>query len=152
MQVGVEFRRVLFRSEDELLAIAAAAESSSEHPLADAIVKTAFERNVVPPSVEAFEAAPGKGVVARIDGQEILVGNPTFVAERGVDLSSGAERIAALEEAGGTVITAARNGHALGVIALGRTLKPDAARTAAALRNARVPTALVPRDNERAAR
>ena len=139
-------------NDSELLAIAAAAESSSEHPLADAVVKAAFERKVIPPTVQGFEAIPGKGVLARIDGGEVVVGSPKFLGERGIDLTGLAARVATLEEIGRTVIAVARNGSALGILALGDTLKPDAIETVAALRKARVKTVLVTGDNERAAR
>ena len=139
-------------NEDELLAIAAAAESSSEHPLAEAIVKTAFARRIVPPAVERFEAIPGKGVLARIEGEDVLVGSPRFLDERGVDFARFAERIAELEEKGRTVIAAARSGWALGIVALGDTLKPEAARTVAAFRKAGLRPVMVTGDNERAAR
>jgi heavy metal translocating P-type ATPase len=139
-------------TEAELLALAAAAESSSEHPLAAAIVKIAFARNIVPPAIESFAAVPGKGVVAQIAGREVLVGSPRFLAERGADLARLAARIAALEQEGGTVIAVARNGGALGIVALGDAVKPEAASTIAALRQAGLKTALVTGDNERAAR
>ncbi|MDE2166325.1 MAG: cation-translocating P-type ATPase [Alphaproteobacteria bacterium] len=139
-------------NDNELLAIAAAAETSSEHPLADAIVKAAFERKSVPPEVETFEAIPGKGVVAHIDGQEVLVGSPRFLEERLVDLKAVADRIACLEEKGRTVIAVARDALALGLVAIGDTLKPDAIETVAALRKAGLRTVLVTGDNERAAR
>lgn len=138
--------------DDELLALAAAAESSSEHPLADAIVNTAFERRIVPPAVASFEAVPGKGVVARIDGQEVLVGSPRFLEERGIDLSIATDRIAALEEKGRTVIAVSRDSAALGLVALGDALKPDAFEAVASLRQAGLRTILVTGDNERAAR
>lgn len=139
-------------NENELLAVAAAAESSSEHPLADAIVKAAFERNIVPPELEGFEAIPGKGVIARIDQQEVLVGSPRFLEERGVDLRGVADRITGLEGKGRTVIAVARHGGVLGLVALGDTLKPDAAETMATLCKAGLRTVLVTGDNERAAR
>jgi len=139
-------------SDSELLAIAAAAESSSEHPLADAIVKTAFARDIVPPAVERFEAVPGKGVVAHIAGRAVLVGSPRFLGERDVDLARLAARIAVLEEQGRTVIAVARCGRALGVVALGDAVKPEAARTIAALRQTGLRTVMVTGDNERAAR
>jgi heavy metal translocating P-type ATPase len=138
-------------SESELLAIAAAAEASSEHPLADAIVKLAFARNLVPPAVESFVAVPGKGVAAQIDEREVLVGNPRFLGERGVDLAPLADRIADLQGIGRTVVAVARQGRALGILALGDAVKPEAARTIAALRQAGLKTVLVTGDNERAA-
>jgi len=138
-------------SEQELLAIAGAAESSSEHPLARAIVEAAFERGATPPDVESFEALPGKGVIARIGDREILVGSPRFLADRKVDLTRLRPRLEALEEAGRTVIGVARDGQAVGVVALGDTLRPDAVQAVAALRDAGLKTILVTGDNERAA-
>ena len=139
-------------NDRELLAIAAAAESSSEHALAEAVIKAAFERNIVPADVEDFDAIPGKGVVAHIDGKEIMVGSPTFLGDRGVDLRALDARIAELEAIGRTVIAVARNGGALGILALGDTLKCDAIETVAALHKAGIRTVMVTGDNERAAR
>jgi heavy metal translocating P-type ATPase len=138
--------------EADLLAVAAAAESASEHPLAQAVVKAAFERDATPPEVESFDAVPGRGIVARVVGDEVLVGSPRFLAERGIDLTSVSPRIEALEGAGRTVIAVARKGRALGAIALGDTLRPDAAATVAALRAAGLRTIMVTGDNVRAAR
>jgi heavy metal translocating P-type ATPase len=139
-------------SEQELLAAAAAAEASSEHPLAQAVVKAAFEREAAPPPVEAFEAIPGKGVIARIAGGEVLVGSPRFIADRNIDLAHLQASIDALEAAGRTVIAVAREGRPLGVIAVGDQVRPDAAATIAALRHAGLKTILVTGDNERAAK
>src|SRR5439155_5994337 len=119
-------------SEPELLAIAAEAEASSEHPLAQAVVKAAFERGAVSPDVESFDAFPGKGVVAPIEGGEVLVGSPRFLAGRGIDLTCLHARIEALEATGRTVIAVARDGRALGVLALGDALRPDAVPAVAA--------------------
>lgn len=139
-------------TEDELLAVAAAAESSSEHALAQAVVKAAFERAVVPPDVQSFKAIPGKGVVARIAGEDVLVGSPRFLTENGVNLVRLRARIVALEEAGRTVIAVGKNDRALGLLALGDTLREDAIRAVAALRKAGVTPIVVTGDNERAAR
>src|SRR5215813_2389193 len=138
--------------EDELLFLAAAAEASSEHPLARAVVEAAFERSVTPPEVDSFEALPGKGVIARIGSREVIVGNPRFLADRAVDLGQLHAWIEALEAAGRTVIGIARGGRILGIIALGDTLRPDAVKAVAAMRNAGLKTILVTGDNERAAR
>ncbi len=138
-------------SEQELLAVAAAAEASFEHPLAQAVVEAAFACGATPPEVESFEAFPGRGVIARIGGREVLVGNPRFLADRGVDLTRLHAQVEALEAAGRTVISIARDRVALGVVALGDTLRPDAVSAVAALREAGLKTILITGDNERAA-
>jgi len=143
---------VIEGGEKELLEIAAAAESSSEHPLAQAVVDAAFERGAVPPEVRSFEAIAGKGVMAQTEKGEVLVGSPSFLASRGIDLSRLAERIDRLEAAGRTVIAVGHRGRALGAIALGDALRPDAASAVAALRRAGLRTVLLTGDNERAAR
>jgi heavy metal translocating P-type ATPase len=146
-----EIEAVRSGGEHELLALAAAAEASSEHPLAQAVVAAAFERGVTPPDVDSFEALPGKGVIARLSSREVIVGNPRFLADRGVDLGQLRSRVEALEAAGRTVIGIARDGRALGIIGLGDTLRPDAGKAVAALRNMGLKTILVTGDNERAA-
>lgn len=138
--------------ENELLALAAAAEASSEHPLAQAVVQAAFERDVTPPDVDDFEAVPGKGVMARIGDQEVVVGSPRFLIERGIDLAAFSPRVDALEAAARTVIAVGRNGRALGLVALGDTTRPEAGLTVAALRRAGVTPIMLTGDNERAAR
>ncbi|HYU67821.1 MAG TPA: cation-translocating P-type ATPase [Burkholderiales bacterium] len=139
-------------TEQELLAIAAAAEASSEHALAKAVIDAAFQRGAVPPEVRSFEAVPGKGVIARIGEGEVLVGSPAFLTSRGVDLSRVADRIGRLEETGRTVVAVALDGRALGAIAFGDTLRADAAPAVAALRKAGLNIVLLTGDNERAAR
>jgi len=139
-------------SEADLVAFAAAAEASSEHPLAQAVVKAAFERGAVPPDVTSFEAVPGKGVVACTEAGEVLVGSPAFLAGRGVDLSSAAARIQDLEGAGRTVIVVGRDRRLLGLLALDDSLRSDAAQAVAALRAEGLRTVLLTGDNERAAR
>ncbi|MBI2587050.1 MAG: cation-translocating P-type ATPase, partial [Rhodospirillales bacterium] len=139
-------------NEEELLGVAAAAEASSEHPLADAIVTAAFERDITPPGVEHFEAVPGKGVRARIATETVLAGSPRFITESGVDLAPLASRIGTLESTGRTVIAVCRNGQPLGLLALGDTVRPEASQTVAAIKRAGLKTVLVTGDNEPAAR
>jgi heavy metal translocating P-type ATPase len=138
--------------EDELLGMAAAAEASSEHPLADAIVTAAFERGITPPEVEHFEAVPGKGVRARIGAETVLAGSPRFMTESGIDLASLAGRIRALEDVGRTVISVGRGTKALGLLALGDSVRSEAAQTVATLKEAGLRLALITGDNERTAR
>lgn len=144
--------QVLHGTEPELLALAAAAEASSEHPLAQAITKAALAHQVVPPDVQAFEAVPGRGVTARTALGDVLVGSPAFLAERGISLAGAHDRIEALEQAGHTVIGVALDQVALGVIALGDALRSDASRALALLRQDGVDLVLLTGDNERAAR
>jgi Cu+-exporting ATPase len=139
-------------SEEELIAVAAAVEADSEHPLADAIVTAAFERGITPPDLEHFEAVPGKGVRARLDGETVLAGSPRFLAESGVELAPLTDRIAALESVGRTVIAVARGGQPVGLLALGDKVSSEAAQALAALKRAGVRTMLVTGDNERNAR
>ncbi|KOX50265.1 ATPase P [Streptomyces purpurogeneiscleroticus] len=139
-------------TEAALVALAAAAEASSEHPLAQAVVKAAFARGAVPPEVVAFEAIPGKGVVARIADSEVVVGSPAFLAGQGIDLAPASARILALEEAGRTVIISGRDGRLLGLLALDDRLRADAVQAVAALRREGLRTVLLTGDNERTAR
>jgi Cu+-exporting ATPase len=136
---------------DVLLAVAAATEASSEHPLAQAVLRAALERGLHLPTVEDFESFTGLGVEARIEGTQILVGRPRFLEEKGIDLSALAARIAALEEAGRTVIAVSRDGQLLGAIALGDELRPDAVEAVVAMRKAGITPILVIGDNPRAA-
>jgi heavy metal translocating P-type ATPase len=139
------------RSADELLATVAAAESSSEHPLAQAVVTAAVERGLDIPEVDDFDALAGRGVIARIDGDLVLVGRPTFLADEGVELAGFSDRVAELEAAGRTVIVASRRGELLGAIAFDDRLRPDAGEAVAAMARAGVRPALVTGDNGRAA-
>lgn len=68
------------------------------------MVEAAFARDATPPDVESFEAFPGKGVITRIGGREVLVGSPRFLAEHHIDLARLDARIDTLERAGRTVI------------------------------------------------
>ena len=122
------------------------------HPLADAIVTAAFARDITPPEVTHFEAVPGKGVRARIGTETVLAGSPRFMTESGVDLAPLARRIDALESAGRTVIAVCRDGQPLGLLALGDTVRSEAAQAVAALKDAGVRAVLVTGDNEPAAR
>jgi heavy metal translocating P-type ATPase len=138
--------------EQELLGLAAAVETASEHPLAQAIVKAAFERKITPPPAGNVTAVPGRGVSAEIEEVEVLVGSPIFLEEKNISLGPLVARINELEQAGRTVIAVARNGKALGIIGLGDRLRGDAAQTVAALKRAGIKPILLTGDNERAAR
>lgn len=139
-------------SEVELLTLAAAAESSSEHPLARAIVEDAFARGVPVQPVEDFEALPGRGVKARLGRHSLLVGSPAFLASAGAAIEMHTNRIDDLERRGLTVIGVARDRNLVGLLALGDALRPDAAEAVRRLHALGIRTTLITGDNEQAAR
>jgi len=139
-------------SEEELLALAAAVEVGSEHPLARAVVEEALQRKIELPEVREFRAVAGRGVEARLDGRRVLVGSPTFLMSQGVDLAPQGERIHDLESRGFTVIGVAVDGALLGLLALGDALRPDAALVVERLHHLGIRTSLITGDNARAAR
>jgi Cu+-exporting ATPase len=137
---------------DELLALAAAAEAPSEHPLGAAIVAAARERGPVPSSVEEFEALSGRGVRARVDGATVLVGRPSFVADHVGELGPLAGRAAELEQAGRTVVALSRDGELQGLIALGDDIRAEARTALDAMRRQGLTPVMVTGDNQRAAK
>ena len=139
-------------SEPELIALAAAVEVFSEHPLARAVVEEAFKRGIALPEVHGFEAVPGQGVTARLGEARLIAGSPTFLVTETVGLATYGERIDELEANGLTVIGVARDGVLLGLLALGDALRPDAQETVRHLHALGIRTSLVTGDNEQAAR
>jgi Cu+-exporting ATPase len=112
------------RSEEELLALAAAAEGGSEHPLGEAIVRAAEDRSAGMLTVTGFRAAPGGGVEATVGGRQVILGTEAFLARAGVDttvLAASAERQAAQ---GRTPVLMAIDGGAAGVLAIADPVKP----------------------------
>jgi heavy metal translocating P-type ATPase len=138
--------------ENEVLALAAAVEAGSEHPLARAVVEEAFNRGVALSEVQGFQALPGKGVKARLGDASLMVGSPAFLASQGVDVEAQNARIHELESQGLTVIAVARDGALLGLLALGDALRPDAADAVGRLHTLGIRTSLITGDNEEAAR
>jgi len=138
--------------EDDLLATAAAAESSSEHPLARAIVDAAVDRGVGLPEAESFESITGFGVSARVSGRDVLVGRPAFLADHGVDLGRLTARVDQLEAAGRTVVAVSADGQPLGALALGDEIRAESIEALTQMRDAGLSPVLVTGDNERAAR
>jgi len=131
--------------------MAASAERSSEHPLARAIVEAARERGLEIPAAEGFEALPGRGVRAEVEGRRLLVGNMRWLAEQGVDVAPLSERSAVLEAQGRTVIGVAVDGEPVGLIGIADTIKPDAVEALWRLRKAGLEPVLLTGDNERTA-
>ncbi|WP_253208628.1 heavy metal translocating P-type ATPase [Streptomyces sp. YPW6] len=137
--------------EDTLLALAAAAEHPSEHPLARSVVQAARERGLTIAEATDFASAPGAGVSATIVGSTVQVGSPAHLDATG--RPGVAADVRALEDQGRTAVLALRDGAPAGVLGIADRLRPDAKATLAALTEltGRTP-ALLTGDNERAAR
>jgi Cu+-exporting ATPase len=138
-------------TEVVLLAIAAAVEQGSEHPLAASVVRAAHARGVPPAEVEDVTAVPGRGVVALRDGHAVVLGTAAFLAEQGIELGALAEAHGRLEDQAKTVIAVGEGGAAIGLIAVSDTLKPDAADAVGALARDRLEVWMITGDNPRTA-
>ncbi len=136
---------------DELVRLAAGAEVGSEHPLGEAVVAAARDRGHPVAPAEAFEATPGKGVAARVDGRAVLVGTHRFLAERGVDPASLVAEKERLESEGKTALCVAVDGRAAGLLAVADTLKEHSAEAVRALGRLGVQVILLTGDNRRTA-
>jgi Cd2+/Zn2+-exporting ATPase len=125
----------LASSEESLLAIAAAVESHSEHPLAHAIASEATDRNLPQPEVSGFLSTPGKGVRADVEGSEVLIGSLRFFKDRGLDHGEEAgQAVDRLQDAGKTPILVSVAGVLAGVIAVADVLRPDVQKIIAEMR------------------
>ena len=120
-------------AEDEILALAAAAEQGSEHPLGEAIVARAKERGLALPPISEFTTVPGQGIDAMAMDGRVLLGNRALMDARGVDVEALASRARTLAAEGKTAVYLALGGRALGVIAVADVLKPAAAEVVEAL-------------------
>jgi Cu+-exporting ATPase len=119
---------------DDVLALAAAAEQGSEHPLGEAIVGEAKTRGLALPAVGEFEAVPGQGVDAMAADGRILLGNGRMMQARGIDVAAVEAPTRTLTAAAKTLVYVAFAGELQGVIAVADVLKPEARATVAALR------------------
>jgi Cu+-exporting ATPase len=135
-----------------LLAWIGAAEKDSEHPLAEAIVAGIRAEGVEITSAEAFEAIPGYGVRATVDGQRLLVGTRKLMAEEGVDVSSVIGRMTELEEGGETVMLVSTNERFAALVAVADTIKESSREAVAKLQRLGVQVTMITGDNERTAR
>jgi Cu+-exporting ATPase len=134
---------------DDLLALAAAAEQGSEHPLGEAIVAQAKERGLGLPPVTDFRAVPGHGIEARAGGQRLLLGNARLLSERGVPLGGLEAAARRLTEEGKTAMYAALDGSAVGIIAVADVLKPEARQTVSMLHAMGIEVVMLTGDNRR---
>jgi Cd2+/Zn2+-exporting ATPase len=111
--------------DQEFLSIASAIESRSEHPLAEAIVKYAKERGAEIPSITAFEAIPGKGAKAVVQGKTYQIGNSRFFTEQAIDLKYVEGEVSRLQKEGKTVMMLGDDKRILGLIAVADILREN---------------------------
>ncbi len=121
-------------TEPELLARAAAMESRSDHPLAQAIVAHAHQQGVRVVPADDFQIIPGKGAAARFDGKHYWLGSHRYLEERGQETEEDHRRLEALSQGGRTVVVVGTDDHVCGFIALADAVRPQAKRTLEALR------------------
>ena len=119
--------------ETDVLRMMAAAEGESEHPLAQAVVKAAAERGIAPPRPESFEAVPGHGAIATVEGRRVAIGNRRLLDREGVSLDGLADRAATLAGEGRTTIHVAFDGQPAAIVAIADAPRDTAAAAIAAL-------------------
>ena len=143
-------------TEDELVAVAAAAEQDSEHPLGRAIVRAASERGLGVPRSNDFESENGVGVSAAVDGARVSVGGPEMLRRAGLDPhgdgSSAASESAAGLPATATVLSVVRSGRVLGHLALADEVRPESKQAVEALHARGIRVTMITGDAEPVAR
>lgn len=138
-------------SEEKLFQIAASVESGSEHPLGAAIVKGAKERNIEIEPIDKFGAITGKGVKAKIEDKEVLVGSRRLMEEAGIDISNMEGEMQRLEEEAKTAMLVAFEGQLKGIVAVADGLKEDSVLAISELRELGLKAAMITGDNKRTA-
>ena len=137
--------------ETELLTLAAALESRSEHPLAKAVLAYTEERRLAVPAVTDFAALPGNGLAAKLEGREIFGGNGAFIGTKVSVPAALQAQAEALSAQGKTPLFFGSKGRLLGVIAVADTIKEDSPRAIRELRNMGIRVVMLTGDNQRTA-
>jgi Cu+-exporting ATPase len=132
---------------DEVLALVAAVETRSEHPIAEAIVAAARQRNMALAAIESFEATPGFGVSASVAGRSVAVGADRFMTQLGLDVSSFQQSAQRLGEQGKSPLYAAIDGRLAAVIAVADPIKASTPEAIKALHALGLKVAMITGDN-----
>lgn len=135
-------------TEEEVLKYAATTERGSEHPLGEAILKGARERSLELDETSDFEAVPGYGVVAKIKGKKILLGNRRLMKSEGIDLSKVEKDLSRLESEGKTAMLMAMEGSLAGILAVADTLKENSRRAVQELKSMGIDIYMITGDNK----
>ena len=148
----VALRAAMGFSEEDVLRFAASLERASEHPLAEAIVRAALERKIALPEPTQFDAAPGKGVVGRVEGRIVVVGSSMFLVQNGVDTAPFGGEAAALGAEGATAIFAAIDGRLAGLLGIADRIKQTTPAALDALRAENIRIVMLTGDNRATAK
>ncbi|WP_175817031.1 heavy metal translocating P-type ATPase [Burkholderia diffusa] len=138
-------------AEDELLSLAAAVESGSEHPLGQAIVRAAQHRARAVPKATAIQAMSGLGIQGQVDGRSVWLGNRRLFAQRAIAIEAVDASLAQLEADGKTAMLVGSEQQLLGIIAVADTVKPEAAQAVSMLKARGIKIVLLSGDNRRTA-
>ena len=143
---------VVAASKTDLLRLAAAAESRSEHPLAQAVVVAAQQQSLQLPEADEFDALPGRGIRARIEGGQVLIGTRRLMLEDGVVTASLDRAAQNMEERALTVVWVSVDGTALGLIGIADSVKEGSAEAVASMLKQGARVVMLTGDNETTAR
>ncbi len=134
-------------AENEILQLAASVERASEHPLADAIVRAAKERQIDLKPVEGFDSPTGKGATGKVDGKAVVLGNSKYLASIGIDTASLEAESERLREDGATVINMAIDGTIAGLFAIADPVKASTPEALRALKAEGIEVIMLTGDN-----
>ncbi|CCU78113.1 Lead, cadmium, zinc and mercury transporting ATPase; Copper-translocating P-type ATPase [Halanaerobium saccharolyticum subsp. saccharolyticum DSM 6643] len=138
-------------SDQELLQLAASVEAGSEHPLGEAIVRGAKDREIDVKEIKKFNSVTGKGVKAEVDGKEVLVGSRKLMESNKIATADFEDELQRLENEAKTAMLAAADGKMLGIVAVADALKEDSIQAIAELKKLGLETAMITGDNQRTA-
>ena len=140
-----------FTGDEEALQLLASAEKGSEHPLAEAIVAYATEKEIDLMEVNNFEAIPGHGIEVAISGKHILVGNRKLMQDHQIEVGDAEQALVEYEVAGKTAMLLAIDGQYRGIVAVADTIKETAPQAIAELKEQGLEVIMLTGDNERTA-
>lgn len=139
-------------NETEFLRLVGAAEKNSEHPLAEAIVVGIQEKNIELPGTESFEAIPGFGIKAVVEGKQLLIGTRRLMEKYEIDAKHAYESMARLEEVGKTAMLVAIDNRYAGMVAVADTIKETSKAAVTRLKEMGIQVIMITGDNERTAK
>ncbi|MDP2965183.1 MAG: heavy metal translocating P-type ATPase [Pelolinea sp.] len=138
-------------TENELLRLAASVEKGSEHPLGEAVVAEAGNRELTLAEPEGFKAVAGHGVEAQVEGKLVAVGSPRMMSERGLNINLISSDVSRLQEEGKTTVLVAINGEVAGAIGIADTVKPGSVEAIEQLHKMGIKVVMLTGDNQQTA-